>query len=139
MGADFAGLHGRASGLICKCPCSYRIHHVLLLLPSHLQKTTSNRDCPQHLPCIICCPLLGHQKTQHHPTSSPRTCPLPAPFLHNSCHPSEVFEDNNSAYLLAMNHNLSEHSKHLNVKRHFFWEYVDEGHVKISKCSTEEQ
>ena len=52
---------------------------------------------------------------------------------------AEVFEDNNSAYLLAMSHSLSECSKHLNVKWHFFWEYVDEGHVKISKCSTEEQ
>ena len=32
-----------------------------------------------------------------------------------------------------------EQSKHLNVKWHFFWEYVDDGHVKISKCSTDEQ
>ena len=52
---------------------------------------------------------------------------------------AEVFEDNNSAYLLAVNHCLPEHSKYLNVKWHFFWEYVDEGHVKISKCSTDEQ
>ena len=37
-----------------------------------------------------------------------------------------------------MNHSLSEHSEHFNVKSHFFWEYVDEGHVKISKCSTED-
>ena len=47
--------------------------------------------------------------------------------------------DNNSAYLLATNDSLSGHSNHLNVKWHIFWEYVDEGHVKISKCSTEEQ
>ena len=52
---------------------------------------------------------------------------------------AEVFEDNKSAYLLAMNHSLSECSKQLNVKWHFFWEDVDEGYVKISKCSTEEQ
>ena len=52
---------------------------------------------------------------------------------------AEVYEDNNSVYLLAMNHCLSKHSIHLNVKWHFFWENVDEGHVKISKCSTDEQ
>ena len=52
---------------------------------------------------------------------------------------AEVFEDNNSAYLLATNHSLSEQSKHLYVKWHFFWEYVDEGHVKISECSTDDQ
>ena len=33
---------------------------------------------------------------------------------------AEVLEDNNSAYLLAMNHSLSEYSKCLNVKWHFF-------------------
>ena len=52
-------------------------------------------------------------------------------------HP-EVVEDNNSAYLLATNRCLSEHLKHCNGKWHFFWEYVDEGHVKISKCRTDE-
>ena len=75
------------SGPICKCLLSYRIHNVHLLLPSHLEKSTSNRDCPQHLPCRICCPLLRHQKTHHHPMSSPGTCPLLTPFLHNACHP----------------------------------------------------
>ena len=38
-----------------------------------------------------------------------------------------------------MNHSLSEPSKHLNARCHFFSEYVDEVHVKISKCSTEDQ
>ena len=38
-----------------------------------------------------------------------------------------------------MNNCLSEHSKHINVKCPFFWKYVDEGHAKTSKCSTEEQ
>ena len=38
-----------------------------------------------------------------------------------------------------MNHCLSEHSKHLNVKWYFFLECVDDGQVKISKCSTDEQ
>ena len=52
---------------------------------------------------------------------------------------AEVFQDNNSAYLLAMNHCLSECSKSINIRCHFFWEYVHEGHVKISKCSTSEQ
>ena len=50
--ADFAGLHGRELQELL-----YRIHHVLLLLPSHLEKATSNRDNPQHLPFTEYVPL----------------------------------------------------------------------------------
>ena len=32
----------------------------LQLLPSHVEKPTSNRDCTQHLSCRICCPLFSH-------------------------------------------------------------------------------
>ena len=66
---------------------SYRIHHVLLLLPSHLEKLTSNRNCTQHLPCRICCPIISHPKNHPHPTGPPRTCTLSTHDLHNSCHP----------------------------------------------------
>ena len=52
---------------------------------------------------------------------------------------AEVSGDNSSAYLLATNHCLSKQLKHLNVKWDFFWEYVDEGQVKISECSTDDQ
>ena len=76
----------RTSRPICKCLLSYRIHYVLLLLPSHLEKSTSNRNCTQHLPSA-CCPLISHPKPHHHPMISPRTCTLPTHDLHNSCHP----------------------------------------------------
>ena len=38
-----------------------------------------------------------------------------------------------------MNCSLSEHCKRINAKCHFFLENVDEGHVKISKCHTDDQ
>ena len=49
---------------------------------------------------------------------------------------AEVFEDNNSAFLLANNQKLSDHSKRLNVKLHFFWEYINKGFAKVSKINT---
>ena len=36
----------------------------------------------------------------------------------------EVFEDNQSAYLLATNQQLSVRTKYFCVKYHFFWQYV---------------
>lgn len=52
---------------------------------------------------------------------------------------AEVFEDNNSAYLLANNQQLSTRSRHLNVKWHWFWETVKEQLVTVSKIATKEQ
>ena len=54
----------------------------------------------------------------------------------------EVFEDNQSAFLLATNQRLTQRTKYFNVKYHFFWSYVyDEeknpnGWVKVVKCPT---
>ena len=43
--ADFACLYGREPQDLSASACSYRIHHVHLLLPSDLEKSSSNRDC----------------------------------------------------------------------------------------------
>ena len=53
-----------------------------------------------------------------------------------------VFEDNQSAYLLATNQKLSPRSKHLNVKHHYFWQFAKnqnnpEGWITIVKCPTD--
>ena len=90
-------------------------HAVYVALSSAIRKLITNQQVLQEL---VHCLHLSYTTPVIHP---------------------EVFEDNNSAYHLAMNHSLSELSKHLNIKWHFFWDYVDEGHVKISKCSTEDQ
>ena len=57
---------------------------------------------------------------------------------------AETFKDNNSAYLLANTQHLSERSKALNVKWHFFWEHVrckrnPTGTVLVSPIATDEQ
>ena len=52
---------------------------------------------------------------------------------------AEVFEDNNSAYLLANNQKLSDRSKWLNVKLHFFWEHINNGFAIVSKIDTNNQ
>ena len=52
---------------------------------------------------------------------------------------AEVFEDNNSAFLLANNQKLSDCSKWLNVKLHFFWEYINKGFAKVTKIDTNNQ
>ena len=52
---------------------------------------------------------------------------------------AEVFEDNNSAFLLANNQRLTDQSQWLNCKLHFFWEYVNDGFAKVSKISTHDQ
>ena len=52
---------------------------------------------------------------------------------------AEVFKDSNLAFLLANNQKLSDHSKWLNVKLHFFWEYINKGFAKVSKIDTNNQ
>jgi hypothetical protein len=52
---------------------------------------------------------------------------------------AEVFEDNNSTYLLANNQQLSPRSRHLNVKWHWFWEHVKSESITVSKINTEDQ
>ena len=52
---------------------------------------------------------------------------------------TKVFKDNNSAFLLANNQKLSDCLKWLNVKLHFFWEYINKGFAKVSKIDTNNQ
>ena len=55
----------------------------------------------------------------------------------------EVFEDNQSAYLLATKQQLSVRTKYFCVKYHFFWQYVyheeknPSGWLKVHKCATD--
>mmetsp|Transcript_8000 Transcript_8000/g.16834 ORF Transcript_8000/g.16834 Transcript_8000/m.16834 type:complete len:148 (-) Transcript_8000:29-472(-) len=51
---------------------------------------------------------------------------------------ARLHEDNNSAYLLANNQQLSSRSRHLNVKYHFFWEHVNNGTLEVCKINTKE-
>ena len=50
-----------------------------------------------------------------------------------------VHEDNASALTLANNEQLSDQSKSLNTKYHFFWEWINDGMAIVVKCSTDEQ
>ena len=55
-----------------------------------------------------------------------------------------VFEDNQGAYLLATNQQISSRTKYFNVKYHFFWSYVydaernPKGWIRIIKCPTDQ-
>ena len=55
----------------------------------------------------------------------------------------EVFEDNQSAYLLAKNQQLLVRTKYFCVKYHFFWQYVyhekknPNGWLMVQKCATD--
>ena len=54
----------------------------------------------------------------------------------------KVFEDNQSAYLLATTQKLSPRTKYFCVKHHWFWSYVydkernPDGWVVVEKCPT---
>ena len=54
-----------------------------------------------------------------------------------------VFEDNQRAYLLANNQQLSSRTKYFCIKHHFFWSHVyhkeknPDGYLVIVKCPTE--
>ena len=56
---------------------------------------------------------------------------------------TKVLEDNQGAYLLATNQQISQRTKYFNVKYHFFWQHVyhkeknPEGWLHIEKCDTE--
>ena len=50
-----------------------------------------------------------------------------------------VHEDNASAHARANNQRLSDRSKSLNTKYHFFWEWINDGMASVVKCSTHEQ
>jgi hypothetical protein len=51
-----------------------------------------------------------------------------------------VFEDNQSAFYLATNHRITNQTRYLLSKFHWFWSLYDEGdQFEIKKCTTDEQ
>ena len=50
---------------------------------------------------------------------------------------STVFEDNQSTYFLARNQRLTNRTKYLLAKWHWFWELVDNKAFDIIKCPTD--
>ena len=140
MDADFTGLHGREPQDLSASACSHTGYIMFfsscpLIWKSQLQTETALSTF--HAEYVAFSSAIRKLITIQQVLQELVHClhlSYTTPVIH-----AEVFEDNNSAYLLAMNHSLSEHSKHLNVKWYFFWEYLDEGHVIISKCSTEDQ
>ena len=50
-----------------------------------------------------------------------------------------VHEDNSSALMLATEHRITNRTRHYNVKWHFFWDQVKDGHVKVVKVPTQDQ
>ena len=51
---------------------------------------------------------------------------------------STVFEDNQSTYFLATNQRITNRTKYLHTKWHWFWEQYNEGNFTIVKCPTTE-
>ena len=55
----------------------------------------------------------------------------------------KLFEDNQAAYHLAINQQLSPRTKYFAIKYHFFWQFVyhaernPEGWLNVEKCSTD--
>ena len=52
---------------------------------------------------------------------------------------STVFEDNQSAYLLATNQRITSRTKYLLAKWHWFWDLYKQGTFEIVKCPTDAQ
>ena len=48
-----------------------------------------------------------------------------------------VFEDNQTAYLLAKNQRITSRTKYLLVKWHWFWDLYNKGEFQIVKCPTD--
>jgi hypothetical protein len=49
------------------------------------------------------------------------------------------FEDNSAAYLLAMTHRLTGHTRYFHVKYHHFWDSYDQGLFEILPIPTKYQ
>ena len=52
---------------------------------------------------------------------------------------AEVFDDNNSLYLLTTNHHLTEKSGWLNAKFHHYWEHINAGGAKVLSIASGDQ
>ena len=52
---------------------------------------------------------------------------------------STVFEDNQSTYYLATSQRVTNRTKYLLAKWHWFWSHYNDGMFSIVKCPTDEQ
>ena len=52
---------------------------------------------------------------------------------------STVFEDNQGAYLLAVNQRVTNRTRYMNSRWHWFWEQYNQGLFNIEKCPTDMQ
>ena len=50
-----------------------------------------------------------------------------------------VHEDNNGALALATKHQVTNRTKHYNIKWHFFWDEVAKGNIEIVRVPTQDQ
>ena len=50
-----------------------------------------------------------------------------------------LYEDNNGALLLATNQQITNHTKYVQVKWHFFWSHVCDGTIALIKVDSQEQ
>ena len=50
-----------------------------------------------------------------------------------------VFEDNQGAYLLAINQRVTNRTRYLSARWHWFWEQYNKGLFNIEKCPTDLQ
>ena len=50
-----------------------------------------------------------------------------------------VFKDNQSAYFLATNQQITSQTKYLLAKWHWFWDCYNHGEFSIVKCPTDQQ
>jgi len=67
------------------------------------------------------------------------TAPLDSNFAHiktGTLVASEIFEDNASCIVLAYSDSTKTHTKHLSLTWHHFRDYIQSGHIKVTKVDT---
>ena len=138
--ADFIGLHGQENQnnpVSTKSRTGYIIYFggcPLLWKPQLHTETALSTFHAEYVSLATAMRAVVHLQRVHSEIVTALNIASGPPVIH-----AEVFEDNNSAYLLANNQQLSPRSRHLNVKWHLFWEHVKSEKVVISKIPTQEQ
>ena len=140
MNADFAGLHGRDPQEMPTSACSCTGYIMFfggcpLLWKSQLQTETALSTF--HTEYVALAAAMHQLIVVQRVLQDLAACLLlkpKQPKIHATVH-----EDNASAHALANNQRLSDQSKSLNTKYHFFWEWINGGMASMVKCSTDEQ
>ena len=138
--ADFAGLHGRDPQ---EMPTSARSRtgyimffgHSPLLGKSKLQTETALSTF--HTEYVALAAAMRQLIVVQWVLQDAVACLLlkpKQPKIHATVH-----KDNTSSHALANNQRLSDRSKSLNTKYHFFWEWINDGMASVVKCTTDEQ